>query len=336
MIIILSATPDTHADQAETLLKKRGVSYLRIDADRFSESNSIRLSNGEFSIQWDGKQIPCDQISAVWLRKPFLWYQTYHDKTELETIQSVLRQRESSDLIKEFLLYLQRKNIYCINNFDTLESASYKLDQLSLAREVGLQTPDTLVTTNPDEIETFIKSHNDVSISKCIRTSAIKFGQINKVLNTTEFTLSKFQHMRPRMSFDMPYLFQEKIEKQSEIRAIVVGERVFSGEILSQEHDEARIDMKKKSFYKMEHRVHQLPEEVEQKCIQLMKKYGIVYGAIDLIRTPDDQYVFLEVNSNGQYLWIEELTGMPITEAIIDLLTSHVQNLKEEAHQEQF
>jgi beta-lactam-binding protein with PASTA domain len=34
--------------------------------------------------------------------------------------------------------------------------------------------------------------------------------------------------------------------------------------------------------------------------------------------TPDGQYVFLESNPRGQYLWIEDYTGMPITEAIAD------------------
>lgn len=30
--------------------------------------------------------------------------------------------------------------------------------------------------------------------------------------------------------------------------------------------------------------------------------------------------MFLEINPNGQYLWIEDETGLPITDAICDLL----------------
>jgi hypothetical protein len=47
---------------------------------------------------------------------------------------------------------------------------------------------------------------------------------------------------------------------------------------------------------------------------------GLVYGTIDLIVTPDNRYVFLELNSAGEYSWIEELTGLPISEAIADYL----------------
>ncbi|MEV4245300.1 hypothetical protein AB0J63_18065 [Streptosporangium canum] len=51
---------------------------------------------------------------------------------------------------------------------------------------------------------------------------------------------------------------------------------------------------------------------------------GLTYGAIDLILTPDGRYVFLEINPNGQFLWIEDATGLPIGAAIGDLLMSGV------------
>jgi hypothetical protein len=39
-----------------------------------------------------------------------------------------------------------------------------------------------------------------------------------------------------------------------------------------------------------------------------------------MILTPDGRYVFLEINPSGQYLWIEDNTGLPISSAICDLL----------------
>jgi glutathione synthase/RimK-type ligase-like ATP-grasp enzyme len=51
---------------------------------------------------------------------------------------------------------------------------------------------------------------------------------------------------------------------------------------------------------------------------------GLVYGAIDLILTPEGEYVFVEVNPNGQYWWIERLTGLPITKRIVRLLVDGV------------
>jgi glutathione synthase/RimK-type ligase-like ATP-grasp enzyme len=53
-----------------------------------------------------------------------------------------------------------------------------------------------------------------------------------------------------------------------------------------------------------------------------VERLGLCYGAIDMVLTPDGRYVFLEINPNGQYLWIEEAAGLPISDAICDLLMS--------------
>jgi len=50
--------------------------------------------------------------------------------------------------------------------------------------------------------------------------------------------------------------------------------------------------------------------------VELVARLGLRFGAIDIIVTPDDRYVFLEINPNGQWLWIEEETGLPIRDAI--------------------
>jgi glutathione synthase/RimK-type ligase-like ATP-grasp enzyme len=63
-----------------------------------------------------------------------------------------------------------------------------------------------------------------------------------------------------------------------------------------------------------------LPAEVERRCVELTRRLGLVYGAIDLIVTPAGEYVFLEINPTGEYGWIEDATGLPISDAICDLL----------------
>jgi glutathione synthase/RimK-type ligase-like ATP-grasp enzyme len=44
------------------------------------------------------------------------------------------------------------------------------------------------------------------------------------------------------------------------------------------------------------------------------------FGAIDIILTPDDEYVFLEINQSGQWMWVQNQTGLMIGEAIAELL----------------
>jgi glutathione synthase/RimK-type ligase-like ATP-grasp enzyme len=65
-----------------------------------------------------------------------------------------------------------------------------------------------------------------------------------------------------------------------------------------------------------------LPERVESFCRLIVHSYGLRFGAIDLIVTPDKDYVFLELNPNGQWAWIEQRTGLPLASALVDELTS--------------
>lgn len=51
-----------------------------------------------------------------------------------------------------------------------------------------------------------------------------------------------------------------------------------------------------------------------------MATLGLVFGTIDLKITHDGEYVFLEVNPQGQFLYVENLTGLPITLALARLL----------------
>ena len=63
-----------------------------------------------------------------------------------------------------------------------------------------------------------------------------------------------------------------------------------------------------------------LPEVIASRCRDLIHALGLNFGCIDLIVRPDGEYVFLECNPNGQWLWIELETGQKISESIATFL----------------
>lgn len=56
--------------------------------------------------------------------------------------------------------------------------------------------------------------------------------------------------------------------------------------------------------------------------LALMERLGLVYGAIDMRLTPDGRYVFLEINTAGQWLFIEQATGQAISDALAATLAN--------------
>ncbi len=130
------------------------------------------------------------------------------------------------------------------------------------------------------------------------------------------------RRQRPRTSAlrSCPVIVQEQIPWRVELRVTVVGDQIFACEIHSQISNHARLDWRRYDTGATPHLVHELPGEIADRCVALTHRLGLRYGAVDLILTPDGRYVFLEINPNGQWLWIENLTGLPISQAVCDLL----------------
>jgi glutathione synthase/RimK-type ligase-like ATP-grasp enzyme len=199
----------------------------------------------------------------------------------------------------------------------------YKLLQLQVANEVGLQVPRSLVTTEPEAVKQFYEECNGKMIHKVLGWPYFSEDDpeapTSKMVYTNMVDLNKVDVSRVQYC---PCFFQEYVEKDVELRVTVVGERVFACEIHSQKSANPRthIDWRNYSLHDTPHVAATLPAHVEEACRQFVRKLNLQYSALDLIRRPDGEYIFLESNPGGQYGWIEVLSGLPITEALADLL----------------
>ena len=102
-----------------------------------------------------------------------------------------------------------------------------------------------------------------------------------------------------------PGFFQEYIPKRVELRVTIIGDDIFTAELHSQVHEETRHDWRHYDVMTPMYE-HQLPVEIAEQCLALTKAYGLNFSTSDLIVTPDGRYVFLEMNPNGQFLWVQD------------------------------
>lgn len=187
--------------------------------------------------------------------------------------------------------------------------------QLELAARAGLPVPRTLITNDPDEARAFV--------------AACPGGVVTKMMNAVSVWDEGEEHalftnlVRPddvEALDDLvlcPMTFQEKLEKALELRVTVVGDEVFSASIDSQSSARARVDWRRDGLGMIgEWRHHDLPREVGDGARALLDTLGLTYGAFDYVLTPDGRYVFLEVNPEGEFFWLEDAPGLPISDAI--------------------
>ena len=178
-------------------------------------------------------------------------------------------------------------------------------------------TPMTLLSNDPGSVVSFSSQKNGLLLKSIGYTKLDDEGQY--------FLYSqRISHQEIKQSASAirrcPVFSQEYVEKRYEHRVMVIGNRILSCRIDSQASEATRVDWRHYDFGNVEHLQVELPHETKRKLLQFMDAIGLKYGAIDLIETPNGNFVFLEVNPSGQWGWIADLAGLPIPEAVAEML----------------
>lgn len=318
-ILIVSQKHDPHVELVTQKLQNRKAHFLRFNTEEFPKNASISFSlNGTREIHLLTKdfRVNLNLIKSVWLRRPAS--STLESNRFINSNAYKFALRECAELINGIW---RVSNSYWVSKPHKIKMAENKVYQLDTARKIGFKIPNLLVTNDPSAVKQFIinlSKRNKEAVIKPLHTVAIQKG--NKLFGnyTRKITLADIPN---KASIQLtPCFIQEYINKQIELRITVVGNRVFAAEIHSQSSEKTKIDWRRYDFDNVTHCKHMLPSSIQTHCISLVKKLGLAFGAIDMILTPKNEYVFLEINPNGQWGWIEMLTKLPISDAIANLL----------------
>ncbi|MBT2510767.1 hypothetical protein J7I98_34090 [Streptomyces sp. ISL-98] len=189
--------------------------------------------------------------------------------------------------------------------------AHHKPYQWEVARRMGLTLPRTLVTNQPEKARRFIEEVGvGRTVFKAFIASADAWRETRLVRTEDLATLDAVRYA--------PVIFQEFVPG-ADLRVTVVGDRLFAAEI-DASATSYPVDMRM-VLHEAGLRPVSLPSALTDRILRFMRSLGLVYGAVDLRRRPDGQHVFFEVNPAGQWLFVEERTGLPITAEIAALLS---------------
>jgi glutathione synthase/RimK-type ligase-like ATP-grasp enzyme len=115
-------------------------------------------------------------------------------------------------------------------------------------------------------------------------------------------------------------MFQERIPKEIELRVMYVRGTLFPGAIDARHSAAGSTDWRGATPAECRWARIAVPDDVAHGLDTLMTTLGLASGAIDLIRTPSGEHVFLEVNPTGEWGMLERELDLPISEAIADAL----------------
>jgi glutathione synthase/RimK-type ligase-like ATP-grasp enzyme len=314
-ILIIADTADTHADSVQSVLENKRQLTYRLNLDReallktfFSYKDNIA------NISTPQGDIKTSDIGSIWVRKAFV--ELSLEERESETVDETIWRNEWNRSLLG--LYHALSEHPWISPLPLAIRAENKLFQWSVAREAGLKLPPTLTSNVKHELEYFCKLYDGQVAFKLLHQDIYRSNQKVVGFYTNKISLDDLAQFTE--TGENPITVQQYIEKAYEVRWTIVGSQHFLCRIESQLSDSTKIDWRRYDLPKTPHYSMEPPENLRLQVEKLMELLGLTYGALDFIVTPSDEWYFLEVNSMGQWLWIEDLTGLPITAALADSL----------------
>lgn len=313
-ILVITNKIDLPSDEVIRYLQNKNAEVFRLNTEDLCEGFDFKI--GLDNQYFDGRlysslrSINLSNIKSIFYRRPKKPEIVISDKAQKSFIEA---ERSA------FLNWLwESLNCFWVSKPSNIKTAESKINQLCIAPKLGFKIPKTIITNNPEDVRRFYYECDGDIVNKTLIKGMIEQDGKTMAIYTHRIEEKHLEILESIRS--VPCIFQKRIEKKLELRITVVGNQVFAAEIHSQISQKTKDDWRRYDIDNTPHKIHNLPLEIKKSCINLVRYYGLAFGAIDMIVTPSGDYVFLEINPNGQWLWIERLTGLPISEAIADIL----------------
>jgi len=311
MILIVTNERDLTTDFVIRELLRRRRNHFRLNtnaiADMSFSLDPVRMS---LAVSAGGRSVRIDQAKAAYFRRPELpsLNNLNHDEG-----QKAYASAEWSALLKSLYLIVGAR---WLSHPRDILIAEDKPSQMFLAKKLGFNVPDTVVTNDLDAARGLLA--DGLVIAKPHRQALVEIDGVEQVMFTSRInTLNEADRESLQCA---PVIFQRLIPKKFDVRVTVVGERLFPVAIHSQDYDESSLDWRRGANPMIKHEEIPLPADVQSACVELVRQQKLRFGAIDLVLGEDGVFWFLECNPNGQWAWIENRTGLPISAAIVDEL----------------
>lgn len=321
MILIISNRLDFTADCVVREIRKRGLGFARLNTDEFPSqaygiarfgdakhpSRTLRWLNRDRTLDWN-------QVSAVLYRRPVPLVPP--DGISEPALRQFCRD-ESYDFLRGLWFSLR---CHWMSHPEAVRMAEHKVYQLGIAESIGLPVPRTLVSNDPGAILEFFHSCRKGMIVKPLYLGFIDDPANPQAIFTSVVSENDMAEIATAAA--APSIYQEQVDKVLDVRVTVVGERLFVAGIEAPTLPPNIPDWRYLPASELRHFEYQLPSGLAQACLELVRRLGLDFGAIDLAVDTAGSIHFLEINPNGQWVWLEDLLGFPICSAIVDRLAS--------------
>lgn len=314
-VLIITSKEDEHADLIITKINNLGENerIIRINTEDFGVNSTV-LFDGDLikvSLIDSQKTFYTNEISVVWYRRPLPVNTNYDQDDDVNCFVN-----SQWKMFLEAIYSFTKNSALWINPLDTQLYARNKIYQLKLAKECGFKTPRVIVTNDIQYIANNFQ--NEIICNKSLTIPRYTVGGTQYAYMTRITDLDFLRKNTDSLSI-CPTMIQEYIHKESDIRVVVFGENIYAFEIFSQEEEMSKIDYRGITPEKLKHQLIELPKSIVESIRLFINREKLFFSSMDFVKY-QDEYYFIENNNNGQWLWLEYITGVNMSDKFVELL----------------
>lgn len=320
-VVILTHTGDDFGTLSTLkAINEAGGIAIRFNCDHYP-SDTLQLSSCFINGKWqrllfDGQEWhDMRDVCAVWFRRA----SNIGEKSLME-IDPLYRHAAIQEATRAFDDFFYTLDAFMLNPPHLTPVFYAKEWQLEIASSLGWRIPETCITNSFEQLQELLKRHNKGFIAKPLTSYFVNHESQKGATLFATFVQPEQVESFEGISLS-PMIFQEPIPKKLELRIPVVGDKIWAYSIDSQSNKNAIHDWRRAGLEMVKQwQPYELPSHIKEKIHAFMQKMGCIYGSFDVIVTPDDDYVFLEINTDGEFFWLDELSGYQISRAFAQML----------------
>lgn len=307
-LAILTFADDLHALMIQAALRSRNHARCSIiEADK--------LADHALGVTWlapstepsfllptrDGGAIDIADVDLIWFRR---WNHPQQASRNIDDVAAaeVINRSCSTALLGGLLTGFSGA---WVSSPDSTRRAENKLVQLRAAEAAGFRVPRTLISQVPETIRAFCSQLDGPVVIKPVQATAR--SQLFTVMVTPE-------HLEDDDALRLcPTIFQEYIPGRRHLRVLCCGDQTHTA-LIESDHLDWRLDLNTPIT------PYQLDRHIEHRLLDVVRRLGLRMGVADLKLGPDGEPIWLELNPQGQFLFVEGMTGTDLTGIFSDFL----------------
>ncbi len=321
-VLLIGEQSDPHIYLLANAINEKGVDAKIFDPTHYCTEYRSAMAVNEAGRYYgklrfpDGEELASDKVTAIWRK-----HMIYPEVPCFIADEDRCYVREENRFHMGSLMASFSPKALQANPWKAYYLVENKILQLQTACEVGIVIPQTLISNTISEIAAFIRRQEAAGHQVvCKSSSASNWEEDGRIIAQSTAIVSAEDLPSQRMMGATPMIFQTRIKARAELRVTVFGCEVHAVSIHSKSEVDWRVKQHDESF---QVEPYLLPEAVRTSILKLFKKLGLTTGSVDLMVTPEGDYVFIEVNESGQFLWIEQVNPeIPMLDMAAEFLLS--------------